>query len=324
VFRVFKRLFFVTILILTFGGKDIAEAAGIPKIEEEILSITYTWPQEPNGFERTAKMTIPAGNPEEKFPVVFHLHGGGGEGNTNVMGNFLPECIQVAPDGYDRHWNIYFESSKADDVQFILDLIDKIAAEVPQANMSNVNIAGSSNGAAMIYQLLIDTDKERPFQRVFPMASSLISPQYHEEDNTFWTFSQASGDHQHNNFDTEIVPEFSDNFEYAHFHGTADEVCRYEGQDPGPPFIDHAKLYAAQLTDFVWAKAMGYVGDQINDVDGTPMGPSDKPAFEYKYLGGRCRHYKLVGEPHGFGHGNHPVVYQVIREMILGHDWKGD
>ena len=30
--------------------------------------------------------------------------GGGGEGNTNVMGNFLPECIQVAPDGYDRHW----------------------------------------------------------------------------------------------------------------------------------------------------------------------------------------------------------------------------
>ena len=94
------------------------------------------------------------------------------------------------------------------------------------------------------------------------MASSLMSPQYHEEDNTFWTFSQASEDHQHNNFDTEIVPEFSDNFEvcelnynhnynamfqYAHFHGTADEVCRYEGQDPGPPFIDHAKLYAAQL-----------------------------------------------------------------------------
>ena len=30
--------------------------------------------------------------------------GGGGEGNTNVMGSFLPECIQVAPDGYDSHW----------------------------------------------------------------------------------------------------------------------------------------------------------------------------------------------------------------------------
>ena len=38
--------------------------------------------------------------------------------------------------------NIYSEKSKADDVQFILDLIAKIAAEVPQADMDNVNIAG--------------------------------------------------------------------------------------------------------------------------------------------------------------------------------------
>lgn len=45
------------------------------------------------------------------------------------------------------------------------------------------------------------------------MASSLMSPQYHEEDNTFWTFSQASEDHQHNNFDTKIIPEFADDFE---------------------------------------------------------------------------------------------------------------
>jgi len=64
---------------------------------------------------------------------------------------------------------------------------------------------------------------------------------------------------------------------------------------------------------------MGYTGDQINDVDGTPLGPSNKPAFEYKYLDGRCRHYKLVDEPHGTGP-NHPVANDVIREMILGPD----
>ena len=45
------------------------------------------------------------------------------------------------------------------------------------------------------------------------MVSSLIGPQYHEEDNTFWTFSRAAADHQHNNFDTPIVPEFSEDFE---------------------------------------------------------------------------------------------------------------
>ena len=38
--------------------------------------------------------------------------------------------------------NVYSEKSKADDVQFILDLIAKIGAEVPEADMNNVNIAG--------------------------------------------------------------------------------------------------------------------------------------------------------------------------------------
>ena len=38
--------------------------------------------------------------------------------------------------------NIYFEPSKADDVQFILDLIAKIGEKFPSADMNNVNIAG--------------------------------------------------------------------------------------------------------------------------------------------------------------------------------------
>ena len=39
--------------------------------------------------------------------------------------------------------NVYSEKSKADDVQFILDLISKIGAEIPEADMDNVNIAGT-------------------------------------------------------------------------------------------------------------------------------------------------------------------------------------
>ena len=65
-----------------------------------------------------------------------------------------------------KNWrNVYAEKSKADDVQFVLDLIAKIAAEVPQADMNNVNIAGTSNGAALTYQLLINTGADRPFKR---------------------------------------------------------------------------------------------------------------------------------------------------------------
>ena len=37
---------------------------------------------------------------------------------------------------------MYSEKSKADDVQFILDLIAKIGQEIPAADMNNVNIAG--------------------------------------------------------------------------------------------------------------------------------------------------------------------------------------
>ena len=37
---------------------------------------------------------------------------------------------------------MYSEKSKADDVQFVLDLIAKIGADIPEADMDNVNIAG--------------------------------------------------------------------------------------------------------------------------------------------------------------------------------------
>ena len=61
--------------------------------------------------------------------------------------------------------NVYAEKSKADDIQFILDLIAKVGEEIPAADMDNVNIAGSSNGAALTYQLLINTGADRPFHR---------------------------------------------------------------------------------------------------------------------------------------------------------------
>ena len=46
---------------------------------------------------------------------------------------------------FDLVRNVYSEKSKADDVQFILDLITKIGAEIPAADMNNVNIAGQGS-----------------------------------------------------------------------------------------------------------------------------------------------------------------------------------
>ena len=112
---------------------------------------------------------------------------------------------------HDNCRNVYAEKSKADDVQFILDIIAKIGAEVPAADMNNVNIAGSSNGAALTYQLLINTGADRPFRRAFPMVSSLIGPQYNNDQ--FWKFSQSAAAGSANNFDTAVTPAFDDKFE---------------------------------------------------------------------------------------------------------------
>ena len=73
--------------------------------------------------------------------------------------------VVVAPNGYQRSWNVYNEKSKADDVSFILDLITKVVEENPVVNRSEVTIMGTSNGAAMIYRLILETNRDRSFHR---------------------------------------------------------------------------------------------------------------------------------------------------------------
>merc|ERR1719153_2189960 len=125
--------------------------------QELELELVQSWSQETD-YTRTAQVTVPATTAGQKVPVVFHLHGNGGQGNTRPVGGWLgDECIIVAPDGYERSWNVFTEKSKADDVSFILDLITKIGTDIPAADMNNVNIIGTSNGAALTYSLMIWT-----------------------------------------------------------------------------------------------------------------------------------------------------------------------
>ena len=95
------------------------------------------------------------------------------------------------------------------------------------------------------------------------MVSSLIGPQYH--DDQFWKFSESAPAGDPNDFSVAMVPTFADDFEvliefevicnnidisyiqYAHFHGTEDGSIKYEGQNPGPSFLNSAEVIAAQL-----------------------------------------------------------------------------
>merc|ERR1719483_279943 len=128
--------------------------------------ISQAWSQESAGYSRTAKVSVPTTTAGQKVPVVLHLHGNGGQSNTIVLSSWLGEdCVIVSADGYERSWNIFTEKSKADDVAFILELIAKVGAEIPAADMNNVNIIGTSNGAALTYRLMIETGSDRPFRR---------------------------------------------------------------------------------------------------------------------------------------------------------------
>jgi len=280
--------------------------------QELTLSLVQSWSQETD-YTRNAKVTVPSTTSGQKVPVVLHLHGSGGQGNTQTLSRWLgDDCIIVAPDGYERGWNVYTEKSKADDVSFILDLIAKIGAEIPAADMDNVNIIGTSNGAALTYRLMIETGADRPFRRAFPMVSSLIAPQYH--DDTFWASSVSAAPGEANVYDTPVTPLFADSFEYAHFHGTEDKLLQYEGASQS--FLG-VEVISAQKTDYLWAVAMGYTGEQLPDSAGVSIGTSAQPVEEYSYLNGRVRGFKLVGADHGT-HIRLAKVQEIVRAAILG------
>jgi len=272
--------------------------------------IRQRWSQEPQGFDREAILKLPQALPGngKKLPLVVDLHGNGGQASVRRL-NFLgDDAVVVAPNGYQRSWNVYNEKSKADDVSFILELIKKVVDENPVVNRSDVTIMGTSNGAAMIYRLLLETDRDRPFQRVIPIASSLISVQHH--DNQFWkSESGSSNDHS-----IPVRPQFDDNFQFLHFHGTDDGTIAYGGKSPGPSFLGaNVDVLPAQRTDFLFARAMGYPGRQLADNAGEVNGALQV----YSYLGGRVKHFKHIGGTHGNTLGN-AQTKEEVRKVISG------
>jgi len=274
------------------------------------ITIVQSWSQETD-YARVTQVQVPPTTAGQKVPMVIDLHGNGGQGNLRRLSYLADGAVIVAPSGYERSWNVNNEGSKADDVSFILELISRVAEEHPAADANNVNLVGTSNGAAIIYRLLIATGIDRPFHRVFPMVSSMISVQW--RDGSFW----KAPDTLSNDYTIQTVPQFSDDFEYYHFHGTEDGTIAYEGKCPGPPFLGtDVCVVPAQKTDFLFAQAMGYTDDQLEDDEGVEIAPN---FYEYSYLGGRVKHFKDVGGTHGSTFGNANTMAQ-LEKIILGRD----
>lgn len=248
------------------------------------IQVNQVWSQEPNGYNRTAEVKVPPTN--SKLPVVIDLHGNGGNANVNRLG-FLRKSIIVAPQGYERSWNILKEASKAPDVNFIDSLIKEIS-KIEQADMDAVNIVGTSNGAGMIMRLLIELKNPRPFKRVIPLVSHMLQDQYHDGD--FWMPTNDDNG-AINNFDQKVTPD-SPGPEILYYHGTADGAVPYEG---GRGVLGMMFL-GAQATTFAFAKAFGFNGAQIADNAGIEV---QSGVTKYEYNGAsRVVHYKMLDMPH--------------------------
>jgi len=261
--------------------------------------ITQSWSQE-TSYNRPYFVNVATDADAARLPVLIYLHGNGGNAEQSLRG-FLrrhpaiaSRYLLVFPQGYLKSWNIVSERSKANDRAFIEAIVEEVCSHV-NAEKGTITIMGVSNGAALVNQLAIESDL--PNVRNYITAVSPLNVFQHDGSNF-----KAKGDH--NNYLKSITP--SPGKRILNVSGTEDRLVPYAG---GPSQGIRAKegklaFVNAERSIFLWAKAMGFQGDQL-------VQPSQRTSrYElFSYLDGNVVHYKALGEGHG--------ATRIITEQIL-------
>ena len=249
--------------------------------EIQLFQISQSWFQEPNGYARNVYYKYPEKS-KNSHPVAIVLHGNGGRANQIINEfSFLSNHVIIAPQGYKSSWNIAKEFSKAPDADFIDKIITHLDT-LENIDTSQISIIGSSNGAALVNQLLIDL-KTNSFKTAVCLFSQLNVLQF--RDGSFWSRSNSASQ----DYDLQMIPSI--NRKILCFAGTEDPACPYYG---GIGVFDYIFLNAEDVA-FIWANAMGYQGSKITD----PTLVSEN-IYRFSYLDGQLVHYRLEGAGHGF------------------------
>ncbi len=268
------------------------------------FTIRQSWSQQPNGFGREYVVRSPK-NDLQSWPITILFHGNGGSAEPMIRNwdKQLPNHILVAAQGYEKSWNVTKERSKAPDVEFIEKILRDVFGRYPQANDSDVSLIGSSNGAGMVYRLLIELDNTFSVQNALAFVSSMTVSQYHDEQ--FWKRT----DETTSNYDQPVEP--AGKRRIITIHGSADSVVPYYGgRGPGGTHL------SAQATAFAWAAAQGYQGAQKTDVEGKPCG---EKLLMYDYPQSGVTHIKVIDGGHGLGPAASPLKTLLVK--MLG--WSG-
>ncbi|NBP88358.1 MAG: hypothetical protein EBU59_07600 [Planctomycetia bacterium] len=264
-------------------------------------AIRQAWPQEPQGVQRPYTIKLPD-QTVDRWPIVILLHGNGGEG-ARMIGNWpglLPGWLVVAPQGYERSWNISTERSKAPDVTFIKQVLADVGRRYPQADGSRVSLIGSSNGAGMVFRLLIELDETVTVRHAVTLVSSMTTGQYH--NGQFWKRANEATAV----YDMPVVPVGKRRI--LTIHGTADTVVPYGGgRGPGGTHL------SAQATAYAWAVQQGYQGRAVPDDAGRACGEG---LIRYDYPAAKVSHIKVVAGRHGLGPAK-TAVEAIVTEFLL-------
>jgi polyhydroxybutyrate depolymerase len=101
--------------------------------------------------------------PGEPLPLVFNLHGSGSTPEEQLALSGLEEVaeresfvvVAAAATGAEQRWNVPPDPGKPDDVRFLSELIDHVAALTP-IDRTRVYATGFSGGGRMASQLACD------------------------------------------------------------------------------------------------------------------------------------------------------------------------
>ena len=252
--------------------------------------IIQSWSQE-NSFPRPFWVRVPSSMEGRVLPLFIFLHGNGGnaenaQGIVRRYKNVANNYIMVFAQGYQRSWNIVSERSKAPDREFIEAVVTNLI-DYSNVKTGGVVLMGSSNGAALVNQIAIET-RLNYFSHYITLVSQLNDWQH---DGSFF---KAKGNE--NNYTKSILPLKGKRL--MNISGENDKLVPYAGGSSTGIRAKDGKLHFldAELSTFLWAQHYGYSGKQLTQ----PSEVRDK-YDTYSYMNGSVVHYKMKNRAHNAG-----------------------
>ena len=254
-------------------------------LESETWEFVQSWSQETD-FARTVHVDVPDG--EGPFPVAILLHGNGGEGQGLLRDiDYLPNHIRIAPDGYERSWNIFAEASKAPDVDLVRAILARLEG-FSNVDEDRVDLLGISNGSALVNRLLIEVDDPRIHSAV-SIVSPLTTLQY--RDGQFFGDPENTGA-------WDVATQPAAGRRLCNVSGADDPIVPYGG---GTGVLGYVFL-PGEASTWTWASHFGApeLAPPPPGDEGT-SDPNDPNLRSWSWLDGDVVHYKVLNTGHNAG-----------------------